>query len=178
VARARRSFRRTRTASGRDLVWITTVVRASVLETTPIDIGEVVVPQDWSNGNVGFDRATLLSVRGQLSAIQVANSTATEIPGFWGAMYLTDDQIAANSMDPSNATEYVQFDTIWTFCGANPASSGSTPFNWLIDIRAKRKLTTQSAIRCAVTVGSDLSANPRVSFVGLFRALLQLDPAR
>lgn len=172
-ARFRRAVKRSR-----DLVWVTTIIEASILESTPTDIGQIVVSGDWSNGNVGFDRCTLMAVRGWLSLAQAAAATAAEATGVYMAMYVTDGSVALNSMDPAVATEYVQFDTIWTNGTCMTANTGNQPADVMsrqLDIKARRKLTTASEVRLAASMSSD-TATPRANFNGCIRALLRLDP--
>jgi len=174
---AKRTFRRS-VRRHKDLVWITTIIDASVLEVTPTDIGQIVLSGDWSGGNVGFDRCTLMGIRGWLSATQSAVATAGETTGMYGALYVTDGQVPANAMDASVATEYAIFDTIWTFgCGMTSVSNVSTSQNnWSLDVKAKRKLTTAQDVRLAVVVGGADTGSPRMGFNGCVRALLMLDP--
>jgi len=171
---ARRFNRRASAAKHGDLVWITTVIAASILEATPLDIGLIVIPSDWGN-QVGFDRATLMGIRGWLSWAQQAAATAADATGAYMAVYMTDAAVAVNSMDPSTATEYSDFDVIWTdgfSLSQTTGTAGPFPARQL-DLKAKRKLTSTSSIRLAASVDSD-TATPRVSFNGVFRALLKL----
>ncbi len=171
--RARRVRRAVRRA--KDLVWITTIVEASVAETA-LDIAQVLVSADWSGGNVGFDRCTLMAVRGWIGMAQIAASTANEATGLWLALYVTDGSLALNNMDPQVATEYVQFDTLWTDGLAISTSSTSAAMKATqLDIKARRKLTTASEVRLAASMPTD-TATPRVNVVGCVRALVRLDP--
>jgi len=166
--------RRASSAKHGDLVWITTVIAASILEATPTDIGLIVIPSDWGN-QVGFDRATLMGIRGWLGWSQQAAATAADATGCYMAVYVTDQGISANSMDPSTATEYSDFDTIWTdgfSLSQTTGTAGSFPARQL-DLKAKRKLTSASAVKLAVAVDGD-TGTPRVNFNAVFRALLKL----
>ena len=172
-ARIRRSVKRSK-----DLIWVTTMIEASILENTPTDICIAVTPSDWSGGNIGFDRATLMSVRGWISYSQQAAATAAEATGMYLALYLTDVQVAANAMDPSNATEYSAFDTLWTDGMSLTATTGTAgPFlARQLDVRSRRRMTTQTDVRIAAQVSADTAGAPRVNFNGCVRSLLRLDP--
>jgi len=168
-ARIRRAVKRSR-----DLIWITTIIEASILESTPTDIGLIVVPSDWV-ANTGFDRATLLGMRGWYCFCQATAGTSADATGGYGAIYMCDETVPANTMDPATATEYADFDVIHSMgCGFN---TQSTPPLASVDlkVKVKRKLTSASEIRWAVSVNAD-TASPRLNVNGVVRALLQLDP--
>jgi len=80
-----------------------------------------------------------------------------------------------NSMDPGTATEYSDFDVIWTDGGSLNLGAGTgQPFPAReLAIKSKRKLTSTSSIRLAASVDGD-TATPRVNFNGVIRALLKL----
>jgi hypothetical protein len=158
-----------------DLIWITTVVSASMLEATALDYGLLVIPTDWGS-QVGFDRCTLMGIRGWVSYSQQAAATAAEATGFYTAVYVTDASVTVNSMDPSTATEYQDFDTLWTDGMSLTQTTGTAgPFlSRQIDIKTRRKLTSASSVRAAGFVDSD-TATPRVNINGVFRSLLKLD---
>jgi len=170
--RMRRSVRRSK-----DLVWITTIVEASFLDPTPSDAAVIVTPADWNGASLGFDRCTLMAVRGWLGYAQQAASTAAEATALWLAMYVTDTQVAANSMDPSGASEYNVFDTLWTDGLALTLSTGTGApiISRQLEIKSRRKLTTASDVRLAGCIPTD-TGSPRVNVCGCVRALLRLDP--
>jgi len=160
----------------RDLVWITTIVETSVAESTALDIAQLVLSGDWSLGNAGFDRCTLMGIRGWLGYSQTAAATATEATGIWAAMYVTDGSVTTNNMDPRTAAEYAQFDTIWTDGWAfSAATTPDAPRTIQLDIKSRRKLTTASEVRLATTIPTD-TASPRCTVIGCVRSLLRLDP--
>lgn len=159
-----------------DLVWITTVIAASTLEATPVDIGLLVIPSDWGNQQ-GFDRATVMGIRGWLGWSQQAAATAADATGCYMAIYVTDQSVAANSMDPSTATEYQDFDTLWTDGFSLTQTTGTAgPFpGRQLDIRARRRITSASAVKLAMLVDGD-TGTPRVNVNGVVRTLLKLTP--
>lgn len=174
MARRVRVVRRSSRRKG-DLVWITTVVAASLLEATPTDYGLLVIPTDWGNQQ-GFDRATLMGIRGWLGFSQQAAATAADATGFYTAIYVTDASVAANSMDASTATEYQDFDTIYTDGFSLTQTTGTAGFTQSrqLDIKSRRRLTSASSVRIAGTVDGD-TATPRVNINGVIRTLLKLD---
>lgn len=168
--RSSRSFRRSR-----DLIWITSIIEETLIEGN-LDIALLVIPTDWSQ-NAGFDRATLLSIRGWLHPVQIAASTSTEATGIWMSIYKTDQAVPVNSNDPHDATEYNVNDTLFT-CGlglslTTGTSAPGTPFE--VNVKSRRKLTSADSIRLAYTIPTD-TATPRVNVIGCLRCLLQLDP--
>ena len=172
---ARRRGRRSFSRKKGDLIWITTVVAASILETTVVDYGLLVIPSDWGS-QTGFDRATLMGIRGWLAYSQQAAAKAGDASGFYTAIYVTDASVAVNNMDPSTATEYQDFDTIWTD-GLSLTTTTGTAGPMLgrqLDIKAKRKLTSASSVRISGFVDTD-TATPRVNVNGVIRSLLKLD---
>ena len=175
MAARRRGARRAIRRKG-DLVWITTVIAASILEATPTDIGLLVIPSDWGNQQ-GFDRATVMGIRGWLSYAQQAAITAADASGSYLAIYVTDQSVAANSMDPSTATEYQDFDTLWTdgMCLTQTTGTAGPFLARQLDIKARRRITSASAVKLAMTVDSD-TATPRVNVNGVVRTLLKLTP--
>jgi len=170
----RRNFKRWATKS-KDLIWVTTLIRSSNLEFAGADIAELVIPADWSL-SAGFDRCTLMGIRGWLGVAQTGSGTASEAPGIWGAIYLTDQSNPANSMDPNNAADYAVFDCLYTFgqTGVGTIGGFSTMGEQTI-VKARRKLTSADEIRVAVSVPTD-TATPRFNVCGCMRSLLKLDP--
>ena len=171
-SRGSRSSRRSR-----DLIWITTIIETSLLEGTA-DIGLLVIPTDWS-ANSGFDRATILGIRGWLHLAQLAASTAVDATGIFLSIYKTDQAVPVNSNDPSLAAEYNVNDTLWTGGAALNLTTGTSspmpPFE--LNIKARRKFSTADSLRLAYTIPTD-AATPRVNVIGCIRTLLQLDPPR
>jgi len=180
VAARRGRVRRSSRAKNGDLVWVTTIIQASLLESTPTDIGLLVIPADWSSAGGGFDRCTLMGIRGWLSMVQQGAATAAEATGCYTALYVTDQAVAANSMDPSTATEYSDFDTLWTDGMALTAAASTAQqaiWSRQLEVKTRRKLTSASSVRLAGAVDAD-SATPRVNWVGVVRTLLKLDSSR
>jgi len=173
---AARRFRRA-TKRHRDLIWVTTIIQAATLETSSagLDLIDLIIPGDWSL-SAGFDRATLMAIRGWMGLAQTATGTAGEAPGAAYAIYLCEQLTPANQMDPMNAVDYANFDVIYTdgICGVGSVSAAGMR-GIQLDIRARRKLTSASEIRLAVSVPND-TATPRFNCFAVFRCLLKLDP--
>jgi len=173
---AARRFRRA-TRRAKDLIWVTTIVQAASLETSSagLDLGDLIIPGDWSL-SAGFDRATLMGIRGWLAMSQTASGTAAEAPGIASCIYVTDQLTPANQMDPLNAVDYANFDVIYTdgMAGVGTISAAGMRATQ-IDVRARRKLTSAQEIRYAVSIPTD-TATPRFNTLGVFRCLLKLDP--
>jgi hypothetical protein len=172
---ARRALRRA-VRRHRDLIWVTTLIQASILESTPVDIADIVLPADWSAGNTGFDRATLLGIRGWYNILQSTVGTSADATAAFMAFYMTDALVVANPFDPSVAAQYNAVDILWTDGLAIGATAMPAQASTQVNIKAKRKITSQSNVRVALTLDSD-TASPRVNVAGCIRALLQLDPA-
>jgi len=173
---AGRRFARRAVRKSRDLIWITTVIQAATLETAGLDIADLVIPADWSL-SAGFDRATLMSIRGWLALSQTATGTAAEAPGAYLAIYLAEQLTPANQMDPTNAVDYANFDVIYTDGMAGVGTVSAAGMRGMqIDVRSRRKLTSASEIRLAIAVPVD-TATPRFNTTGVLRCLLKLDPS-
>jgi len=156
---------------------VTTLIQSSNLEFAGVDIAELVIPADWSQ-NAGFDRCTMMSIRGWLACAQAGSGTAAEAPTCYGAIYVTDASVAANQMDPGNAVDYATFDVIYTFgmAGVGTISAAGIP-GGQVDVRSRRKLTSASEVRVAIGVPVDTAAAPRFNVSGCLRCLLKLDPS-
>lgn len=174
MRRRNRSVRRS-SRNGKNLIWVTTLIESSFLEATPLDLADLVIPSDWA-GASGFDRATLMGVRGWLSIAQLAAATAADASGCWVAIYVTGTDIAANSFNPGAAVDYNDNDTLYTTGVALTTATGTGlayPTEQ-INIKARRKLTTALDLRMAAIASSD-TATPRVNVVGCIRSLIMTD---
>jgi len=170
---AARRFRGSRAAKRtKDLIWVTTTFQASLVETAGIDIVDIVIPTDWATA-AGFDRCTLLGIRGWYCVAQTAAGTAVDIPGIWLAIYVSAKDAVNDLMDPFLAQSYVDYDTLWTGGYIGEASTRTQPPRDFA-IKTKRKLSSAQELRMAATVPAD-TATPRFNVGGTIRALLQLD---
>lgn len=174
MRRRNRAVRRS-TRNGKNLIWVTTLIESSFLEATPLDLADLVIPSDWA-GAAGFDRATLMGVRGWLNIAQVAAATAADASGVWVAIYVTGTDIPANSFNPGAAVDYNDNDTLYTTGAALTTTTGTgvpQPAEQ-IWIKARRRLTTAQDLRIAAIASSD-TATPRVNVIGCIRSLIMTD---
>lgn len=175
MARRRQRAVRRSSRNGKNLIWITTLIESSFLEATPLDLADLVIPGDWS-GAGGFDRATLMGVRGWLCMAQLAAATAADASGVWVAVYVTGTDIAANSFNPGAAVDYNDNDTLYTTGMALTAAAGTglcqPPEQ--INIKVRRKLSTAQDLRIAAIASSD-TGTPRVNIIGCIRSLIMTD---
>jgi len=114
---------------------------------------------------------------GIMAAVLYVAATAADATGCYMAIYVSDQSVAANSMDPSTATEYQDFDTLWTDGFSLTQTTGTAGFqiSRQLDIRARRRITSASAVKLAMVVDGD-TATPRVNCNGVVRTLLKLTP--
>ena len=159
----------------RDLIWITTVFQASILEGGSSDAALLVVGTDWAKANT-FDRCTLLSVRGWYNFAQTTVGTSADATGAFMAVYKTDSLAASPAFDVALASDYDKVDILYTDGLAITAVSSQAPQTTQLNIKVKRKLTVADSVRIAINLDADTAA-PRVNIVGVARSLLQLDPA-
>jgi len=151
-------------------------MEASLLEGSVLDMVFLVIPADWV-ATTGFDRATLLGMRGWYTFTPAAVGTAAESTAFYSAIYMCDEGVPANSMDPSVATEYADFDVLYSDGVAVNATAIGPQSSHQLQVKVKRKLTSASQIRWSGFLATD-TATPRVNANGVIRCLLQLDPPR
>jgi len=167
---SRSSMRSTR--GKRDLVWVTTLIDASILESTPADVALIVAPDDWST-NSGFDRATVLGIRGWLSTTQSVVSTDVTTTSLFLSVYKCDGSVASGVMDPGVAANYVDFDVIWTSGRCSLLTAQAAVHSEQVELKAKRRVTSADNIRMSAILTSDAAA-PRMNISGCFRALIQV----
>jgi len=157
-----------------NLIWVTTIVEASVLEIAGLDVADLVLPADWNTGG-NFDRATLMGVRGWLALSQVGAATAAEAAGAYLAMYVSDQ--GAGAMAPAVAADYTIYDTLWTggmtFTTAT-ASTSAGNVGQQVEVKARRRMTSAQELRLALAITTD-TATPRVKINGVMRALVKTE---
>jgi len=170
-ARVRRSVRR-----NKDLIWVTTLIQAGLLEApTGLDLTALIIPGDWSL-SAGFDRATLMSIRGSLAVAQSASGTGADAPGIWLAIYVTDSAVASGAFDPGNAADYALFDVLYTDSAAGIGTvSAASQRGEQINVKTRRKINSGHDVRLAYNIPAD-TATPRWTVFGMLRVLLKLDP--
>jgi len=153
-------------------VWTNIVMdENNVLATTTAVLGIIVGDSDWAVSGSSSERATILRVRGWLSLRQ-ETVVGVGSPGtLFLAIHLTDED--ATVPDFSSPGTYAEEDVLWTggvlLPSLGDATARSFNFNWMIDIKAMRKLRTGQTLNLVVTNGS----GGTVDFSGVVRALVR-----
>jgi hypothetical protein len=174
---ARRRFLSGRRSARRrgNLVWVTVVVQASILENTATDVALVLSPGDWDPTGV-FDHATLVAVRGWISITQQGAATAADASAGYLAMYVKDDN-ATVVMNAGLAADYDIHDVLWTAgMGLTAAASTVSLPNRGGDliIKTKRRISSAQRISLCAFVNTD-TATPRMNINGVVRALVRTE---
>jgi hypothetical protein len=171
---ARRARRMRSIKQQGDLIWITSVIAAVLLENTATVLSQIVIPSDWS-ANTGFDRCTLMRIRGWLSVVQSGAATAATPTAFYMAM-LTKGINDADVPNPADAQIYSDYDTIWNDGMGLTAAVSSTQLSQRgsqLDIKSKRRLTSGTDLSLVGFLVPD-AATPRVEITGVVRALIKV----
>ena len=141
----------------------------------------LLVPEDWEAQFTGLamERAVLRAVVGQIFFAQTVVG-APGTPLFWG-IFLRDVNVpAATAFPVFTVASMGQFTWLWTGArGAADAVTGNLAKggNTLMEniaIKAKRRLTSQTAIYISAQFGAD-AGSPAVSIGGLLRFLVARD---
>ncbi len=147
---ARRRFRSAVSRGPKNNIWSVVLVDQQTVATTAIE-GDIVNAADLQASATGFQRFTLLRIRGWLSFSKpVANQSAANI---FFLIYTTDAD--AGVVSPINATTYATEDILYTQ-GLDFAANGAgaveatTPLNFDIDVKAMRKIDTSRDVRFSV----------------------------
>ena len=172
---ARRQFRFRRSARRHgNLVWITVVVKATLLENTATEVGLLVSPGDWDPTGV-FDRATLMGIRGWLSHVITAAGTTTDASAAYSAINVKDVNATA-VMNPGTAGNYDTYDTL--YCTGVPATgltaAASAQLVSQVNVKARRRITSQDNIVLSSFLDID-TATPRVNINGVIRSLVKTE---
>jgi len=135
--------------------------------------------EDWEAQftSLANERAVLRAIVGEIYLYQTVVSTTSGVPTFWG-IYMTD----------ANVTTTPVFTTVgmsewdWLRTGVVPCTTSVTASvnqasrMWVIpiNIKAKRRMTSQDEIRIVAQVGSD-AGSPAGTINGLLRFLVARD---
>ena len=144
---ARRVGRRSSGTRGpKNNVWTAIHVTNTQQVSTPVS-ADVVVPADWT-AVAGFERATLLSIRGYISVSPDVEDISTGSIMF---LIMVVDQDTAN-VDPQLVAPYTEEDILWTWGvqtgGQGAAAIESRPTtNVEINVKSMRKLTNGQEVR-------------------------------
>jgi len=150
-------------------LWTVTLLNQAPVDDSPAIEAGIVEPADWSSV-AGFERATLLRVRGWISVVPNAGVVT---PGTAFMMiYKTDadDPVRA----PDVVAEYADEDVMWTMgvsWGIQAADGNGAAVTVPIDVKAMRKLTVADEIRFSVVTGA---ATDSCTVSGVIRGLVRV----
>ena len=132
---ARRTTRRF-SKGQQDYVWTSVVIEAATVATTALQGENIAQESDWRAGS-GFERSTLLSIRGYVSCHNLS-SAQNDVK-----MCIAKQGDAEPTIDAAAALTYTDEDILWTGGVLFPSVTGGQafPYNVEIDVKAKRKLT-------------------------------------
>ena len=151
-------------------VWTVVQAEAQVQTNTTVE-AVIVAPTDWSGvAGLGLERATLLRVRGWLSAAPAVEDVSTG--GIFFVIYVVDEDAAL--VNPLDVSTYVNEDVLWTggaqFAGQGALAIETRPsVEWEVDIKAMRKLTSGQEVRLAAQVITGLNVRWSGTLRGLVR---------
>jgi len=150
-------------------IW-TVVILDVVSITTSVTEANIVEPDDWQPSTSGFERATLLRIRGWLCAASIP--TDVNAASLMAMIYVCDADDSVNS--PSAVASYTKEDVLWSYGwswpGANAASvEKPSSTTVMVDVKAMRKISSAQEVRLSV-VGSDATT---ATVSGVLRALIR-----
>lgn len=184
--RARRSFRRGKS----NYVWTSLVFTGQANVGTGIVVAALVDGNDWARvaDNVSLERGAVLErIVGYLAPFaDVVRSEATDFIGSMVRLAIIHDtelgfnNAVAGVGDLDLAATYVENDILWThgwgFGGAQntdaPAQAFAFPPSTQVDIRVKRKLTSDSVIYTVIQADQVAGYGKRIG--GVLRALVRI----
>ena len=173
MARRRTSSRASRRGPKNQVWTVGAVVGDNVPASTTTQLSAIVAGSDWEASSAAGEKATCLRIRGWLGVRQ--NTDGGGI-GSAGALflYIARQEETVSLSDGSNASTYANEDILWTggisLPGHGDLSARSFSTDFLIDVKAMRKLRNTQVIRLVVTNAS-LGA---VTFNGVIRALVRM----
>jgi len=175
VRRASRSSRRF-SRGKKDYIWCTTRVDQPVLDDETLFITTLVSPSDWVASSTGFERGTIVAIRGWLCVSQLASGTNAD--GTILAMYIAKNaSTAASAFSPLSAASYDTTDIMWCDGAsmlASVAGDRSHPESATrqLDVRAKRKIDSSEVLQLVSAMDID-TASPTAQVSGIVRTLIQ-----
>ena len=147
---ARRGVRRGFSKGPKNNVWSVIVIEDLTIGTSTTE-ADIVTSSDLQAPLSGFQRFTLLRIRGWISVSKaVANTVASSL---FMMIYTIDTD--AGVSDPTNANDYVEEDVLWTWGHAQAANgAGAVESNDSVfipvDVKAMRKIDSFRDVRFAV----------------------------
>jgi len=170
---SRRSVRRTK-----DYIWATTVVDQLVLDDEALSISTLLNPADWEASTTGFDRGTLVAIRGWLHTSQIAAGSAAD-QTLVASYIIKNAATASSAFTPLNAASYDSADVLW--CGG-ALIQGSTLAgdkgryqltDGQIHVKSKRKIDSSENIQLVSAMEISAAAAPTYAITGILRVLVQ-----
>ena len=164
--RGRRSFSK----GPKNNVWSVVILEDVLVDDTPTIEASIAVPGEWQPAASGFEHATLLRIRGWLTATAVQGLTAVQ--SLFAVIYVVDSD--APSTNPLSANTYSEEDVLWTYGwswtdgGAGSVEKVTVPAIH-VDVKAMRKIDSSREVRLALRCSSTVV----VSVAGVIRALIR-----
>jgi len=172
---SKRSFRRFRSGK-RDYIWTTTRVEQTIADDALVSITNLVAPSDWEASTTGFDRGTLLGIRGWLATLQSAAATTAD-QTMVASFIIKNSSAASTAFSPLAAASYDSSDVLW--CGGQLLQSSAASDRARYDmaqqqvfVKSKRKLTSADTIDFVTAMDVD-TVSPTYFISGILRCLIQ-----
>jgi len=159
----------------RDYIWCTSRIDQAIIDDEGLSISTLVSPSDWEASTTGFDRGTLVAIRGWLATSQAANGTTADQTMV--AMYIAkNNSAAASAFSPLLASAYDSTDILWcsgTLIQSTAAGErGRLDTTLQLDIKAKRKISSSDVIQLVTAMDVD-TVSPTFFVSGIVRCLVQ-----
>ena len=162
MPQGRRSYSRGAKRGPKNQVWTAVLSTGSAVSSVSTTQFEIVNQADWSAGKAGLERATLLSIRGEIEC----RTTSASVGPMFLVICKADETFV---MDPATASEYENADILWTGVFQNPAEAAILK-GFKFDIKAMRRITNKDKIVLYMTsVGS-----ASFSVSGIIRGLVRV----
>ena len=159
---------RGKSSGPKNQLWTAVLFNGAPVSDSPAIEGGIVEPADWSSA-AGFEKATLLRIRGWLSIVPVASSASAGT--CFIAIYKVDADDPVRAFD--NVVEYVDEDVIWTggvSWTAATATPDLVPKTLVVDVKSMRKIDVAQEIRVSFVCGA---VNDDCLVSGVLRALVR-----
>jgi len=151
-------------------VWSVLVLEDVAISTTTIE-SAIVAPADWSGvTGTGFEKGTLLRIRGWLG-FTLSQTSAAQTTLF-GMIYVTDANDVVHS--PALAASYATEDVLWSWGQIWPTGNASAleknaTLSVPVDVKSMRKIDSSKQVRLALIV----STTSGVLISGVLRGLVR-----
>ena len=166
---SRRRFRSAVSRGPKNNIWSVVLLDEVVVGTAAVE-GDIVNAAELQGAGTGFQRYTLLRIRGWLSVSKPVASVVAQ--NLFMIIYTTDAN--AGTVDALNATTYAVEDILWTGGVGYPANGvgaveAQPPTQIHVDVKAMRKIDTSRDVRFAF----EGSAVGTMTVSGLLRGLVR-----